>query len=152
MSAPVVVVCDADPDTGERLPDVPPGTALVDAERAVAFVRAQQPRTVVVALDTDALADQPLLARLRAVAPEAGPHKARSALAIPRRSRTRAAERAWRIQAERDDNHIVNAAYDAELERALGPGSGVPTSARAAAPRPTGSPYSELIPDEPPPF
>jgi hypothetical protein len=87
-----------------------------------------------------------------AVAPEAGPHKARSALAIPRRSRTRAAERAWRIQAERDDNHIVNAAYDAELERALGPGSGVPTSARAAAPRPTGSPYSELIPDEPPPF
>ncbi|MEZ5133913.1 MAG: hypothetical protein R2699_02305 [Acidimicrobiales bacterium] len=71
MSAPVVVVCDADPDTGERLPDVPPGVAVVDAGRAVAFVRAQQPRTVVVALDTDALADQPLLARLRAVAPGA---------------------------------------------------------------------------------
>ncbi|MCB1248245.1 MAG: ATP-binding protein [Acidimicrobiales bacterium] len=71
VSAPVVVVCDADPDTGERLPDVPPGVGVVDAGRAVAFVRAQQPRTVVVALDTDALADQPLLARLRAVAPGA---------------------------------------------------------------------------------
>ena len=100
----------------------------------------------------------PVPSKAGAVPQETGPRKARSALAIPRRSRTRAAEREWRIQAERDENHIANAAYNATLEPVLGPLSTTrpePDGPAAQQPEPADPSATEITSepwDDAPPF
>ncbi|MGV0836707.1 lantibiotic dehydratase [Mycolicibacterium thermoresistibile] len=72
--------------------------------------------------------------------PESSSHRG---LAMPRRRRTREADEASRIKAEREANRIANLAAEAKLAEVLGPRSGAAL---------TRAPLPPAEPDDPPPF